>query len=278
MQKISKPCPLCGESNASFKVSISSTPQYEVDYGIPDDDYLRMIFLCNCCGVFINDHSLLPESFYQGEYNESTYGNYFQKRFEKIMSLPFENSDNKQRAARLHNFLQTNRRETPDVRILDIGSGLGVFSAEMLNYGYAVFAVDPDNRSVQHALNVIGVNNAWNNSIEKFADSFSGKKFDLLTLNKVLEHTEKPLHSLISVRPLLKENGYVYIELPDGEAAANAEGIISRQEFFIDHLTIYTPDSFQWLIKNAGLQTIETQRIHEPSGKYTIYALTKLIQ
>lgn len=271
----SKLCLLCGHQDAKHCVTISKRPAYETDYGIPENKYFRSILLCKKCGVFLNDHCLLPESFYQGDYNDITYADRWNARFQYIMSLPFEKSDNKQRVFRIHNFLQKCRKTPAQTRVLDIGSGLGVFSAEMLRYTYITHVLDPDFKSVQHARDVIGVNNAWQGSVEKMESYLAGKSFDFIALNKVLEHLHNPLRALKSLHPYLEVDGYVYIELPDGEAALKSEGIQERQEFCIDHLTIYSLDSFTYLVESANFQIIEMQRIHEPSGKFTIYAFVK---
>ena len=45
------------------------------------------------------------------------------------------------------------------------------------------------------------------------------KKFNIITLNKVLEHVKNPIEILKNTHFWLLEKGFVYIELPDGEAA-----------------------------------------------------------
>jgi len=276
MPELSKPCPICGATSATHCIDITFRPEYEVDYQIPESRYHRSVFRCDTCDVFINDHDLLGQLFYSGEYNQTTYGIRFRARYDKIMSLPPEKSDNKQRAARIHEFLQQKKKLPEKTRVLDIGSGLGVFSGEMLRYGYQMFVVDPDKLAVDHALEVVGVHDAWVGSIETFAEKYTDEGFDLITLNKVLEHVQQPVHALKAVKNLAQDEGVIYIELPDGEAASQAEGIAKRQEFCVDHLTVYSLFSLERLIKNAGLNLNEIQRIHEPSDKYTIYCFARI--
>lgn len=268
----SKPCILCGSLNVSHCETISKRPRYETDYGIAENAYLRRVFQCNNCGVFLNDHSMLSDAFYQGEYNEATYADKWHSRFEFIMGLPFEKSDNKQRVARIHAFLQNRGKQPSQTKVLDIGSGLGVFSAEMAKFGYPTYVIDPDKKAVDHAINTVGVIEAWQGNLENLESCLVDQGFDFISLNKVLEHVQNPLLALRNVHKFLSANGYLYIELPDGEAAAKAEGIAARQEFCIDHLTVFSSDSLKWLVHQAGFTILEMQSICEPSGKFSIYA------
>jgi SAM-dependent methyltransferase len=268
-----RPCTLCGVTDASLCATIVARPAGEVDYGIALDKYRRRIFKCRQCGVFFNDHDSLPSAFYDGAYNEASYGDRFRERYETILALAPEKSDNKQRAARLHAYLQAQGCVPVGTRVLDIGCGLCVFPAEMLKLGYATHAVDPDPRVIRHAREVVGVSGAWVGSVEELPRQ---PPFDLITLNKVLEHVRRPLPGLTSVKSLVARGGAVYVELPDGEAASAAEGFVDRSEFYIEHLTAFGPQSLRWLVEKAGLRVRELRRLCEPSGKYTIYAIAEL--
>jgi hypothetical protein len=68
----------------------------------------------------------------------------------------------------------------------------------------------------------------------------------------------------------LRQGGFVYIELPDGEAAL-VEGP-ERQEFFIDHWHVFSATSLAILATRAGFRLQALERLHEPSGKYTLRA------
>jgi len=99
--------------------------------------------------------------------------------------------------------------------------------------------------------------------------------FDAITFNKVLEHVEDPVKMLAKTHSLLSDIGFVYIELPDGEAAAK-EGK-EREEFFIEHHHVFSPASVVHLAQKAGFQLIELERLQEPSSKYTLRAFVRPI-
>jgi hypothetical protein len=65
----------------------------------------------------------------------------------------------------------------------------------------------------------------------------------------------------------------VYVELPDGEAAA-ADGA-EREEFFIEHSHVFSMSSLCLLARQAGFSADCIERVHEPSTKYTLRAFLR---
>jgi hypothetical protein len=64
--------------------------------------------------------------------------------------------------------------------------------------------------------------------------------------------------------------GFVYLELPDGEAAST-EGF-GREEFFVEHLHVFSFRSIVMLAERAGFRPIAVERLQEPSTKFTLRA------
>jgi SAM-dependent methyltransferase len=95
-------------------------------------------------------------------------------------------------------------------------------------------------------------------------------RFDAVAFNKVLEHIPDPVPMLGRTARFLREGGFVYVELPDGEAAV-VDGP-GREEFFIDHHHIFSLASLALFARRAGFRVERVERIQEPSTKYTLYA------
>ena len=89
-------------------------------------------------------------------------------------------------------------------------------------------------------------------------------------MNKVLEHVSDPIAILKKAKKNLLSDGFIYIEVPDAEEASKKGK--DREEFFIDHLHVFTKSSLIYMCKNVGLQTMKIERIIEPSGKFTLFA------
>ena len=101
-------------------------------------------------------------------------------------------------------------------------------------------------------------------------------RFGLITLNKVLEHVPRPVAMLARTRHYLEPGGVVYVELPDTAAADDPAGP-GREEFFIEHLFVFSPASLALLARRAGFDVQLLERIREPSGKYTVVAFLTIV-
>ena len=99
--------------------------------------------------------------------------------------------------------------------VLDIGCGGGVFLHKFIEFfgsNWNVMGIEPTVEYAELASRRLGV-------IVKpgmfESRAFSGKLFDLITINHVLEHIIDPLVFLRDARDLLKPNGIIYLETPD---------------------------------------------------------------
>ena len=100
-------------------------------------------------------------------------------------------------------------------------------------------------------------------------------RYNIISLNKVLEHVEKPNELLSLCKRILDENGFIYIEVPDGQCAAQDKLGFGREEFFMEHHHAFSENSTKKMIENAGFELINIESIKEPSTKYTIRAFLK---
>jgi hypothetical protein len=132
--------------------------------------------------------------------------------------------------------------------------------------GWNCTVLDLDERLVEHAKSVAKVNGI----LGDIANVSGIGPFDAVTFNKVLEHVVDPIGMLRAARPLLRASGFVYLEVPDGEAAVN-DGR-EREEFLLGHIHVFSRRSLELLIEKAGFRALEIERLREPSGKYTLRA------
>ncbi len=246
-------CPFCAGALALWH-RYTAPPEGETLFALPAYD--RSLLRCGTCGHMVSSVALAD--LYGGAYMDATYaGDRLQRTYERIMALPPERSDNAARVARVLG------EAGGSGRLLDVGAGLGVFPARMRDAGWDVTALDPDPRAVAHLRDRVGVAAVLGDFLE--AD-LSGT-FDLVTFNKVLEHVEDPVALLARAASLA---GLVYVELPDAEGAgADSPG---REEFFIEHLHVFSMASLCLLAGRAGYRVRSAVRLVEPSTKYTLAA------
>ena len=267
-------CYLCNSHRLTFLEHIKSRPVRETDFSIPSEEYSREIFQCMNCGVYLNIHDFPSETLYSGTYNEASYKNEIFETYQRIMSLPSNKSDNKARVKRILDKLESSNLVLQKINALDIGSGLCVFGGEIMSHINQLHCIDPDPISVKHALENVKVTNAFQGY---FSNYKSTEKFELITFNKVLEHIKNPIEELERCREFLVEGGLIYVELPDGLHSSESGGFIDREEFFLEHYTIFNELSMKYLLESSGFDVLEMSCIHEPSDKYTIFAFATML-
>jgi len=184
--------------------------------------------------------------------------------YKRIIDLPPERSDNFWRFSKIKQFAASWFERQSDIALLDIGSGLGVFPSIARREGWLCTSIDPDKRAVKHLIDTVGVNAL----LGDFMKIDVANKYDIITLNKVLEHVPDPIGMLRRTLEYLKPEGFVYVELPDGEVARQYGS--EREEFTIEHLHVFSLASSAILAMRAGYMIKEITRIKEPSSKHTI--------
>jgi SAM-dependent methyltransferase len=230
-------------------------------------EYQRAYTRCGLCGHWFSRHGMNLSAIYSGAYVDSTYGTRMRATYDRIMALPSERSDNAGRVARVVAFAKSYLPSS--VRppsLLDIGSGLAVFPARMREAGWKCTALDPDPNAAAHAREVAGTEAVAGDFL--VMDISALGPFDAVALNKVLEHVQDPVVMLRRAATLVAPHGFVYVEVPDGEMASR-EGP-EREEFFIEHLHVFSMASVSMLAIRSGLTVIAVERLQEPSSKHTL--------
>jgi SAM-dependent methyltransferase len=254
-------CPLCPGTLSPWH-RYTAPPEGETPFALKPYD--RTLLRCASCGHMVSTVAL--DDLYSGAYMDATYaGDRLAATYERVMALPPQRSDNTARVARVL------AAAGAAGRALDVGAGLGVFPARLSEAGWEVTALDPDPRAAEHLRTRVGVETVH---ADFLAGALTGLgPFDLVTFNKVLEHVEDPVAMLARSAQVLAPGGLVYVELPDAEGAA-ADGP-GREEFFIEHLHVFSLASTALLGRAAGFSVTALERLREPSGKYTLAAFMK---
>ena len=273
---VAEACAICGGTLDRELLRIAEPDRFERHLGIARDGYVRAWVECSSCGAATNIHApgnrarldSLAAGYYEVDFAGSSIGD----KFVKVMALPPDKSDNAQRVARIHAFMDgwhpSARRA---LRALDIGAGTGVFLARFLeqakNGVWTATAVEPDAIAAEHL-----------RGLERFPvieGLFSGSlgllDFDLVTLNKVVEHLADPVGLVKEAASALRTPaGVLYVEVPDKLTVYHrppTDNILGAL-----HFHLYDPVSIAVLLSRAGLATLRIDRIFDPSGKITVAA------
>ena len=261
-------CNFCNNNKFKLKYLYNEKPKRETNFGIKKKNYKRCYIECINCNHFYSLMFFDIDKLYSKNYSESTYGKKIYKTFKKIINLPNSKSDN---YIRLNRFLRYFKSKNILIKdLIDIGSGTGVFPYSLLNKNISITCLEPDINLSKHL-----IKNLKFNVIKKdfFKKEFE-KKYDVVTLNKVLEHVKDPFLFMHKIYDILKKRGVVYIEVPDAISASKHGK--NREEFFVEHLHGFSNLSLKKLFNKTKFKLELIKNIKEPSGKYTTYCfLTK---
>lgn len=262
-------CIICNKKEKFSKTfEYFKPPVGETKFNIRQDKYSRFYVRCNFCRHWSSVMKINIKNLYNYEYNSATYKGKLKKNFQKIKNLPNKKSDNFYRVQRIKNFSSKDKNENFK-KLLDIGSGLGIFPYSASKKGFNCTALDPDPNACRHIRQNLKIKTLCGDFLKKKIKI----KFDIITMNKVIEHIKNPALMLKKAKKNLKKNGLIYIEVPDATKASKKGK--NREEFFIDHLHVFSKKSLMLLLKKTNYRKIYINRIVEPSGKFTIYAFAK---
>ena len=257
-------CRFC-KSNKVLIKQFNRPPKGETNFGFLP--YSRSLWQCTGCQHITNKHNFnIDTTFYKKTYQRTTYKEKARSRFTELMSLPREQSDNRQRVNFIDNFWNDTQKNK-EKSCLDVGSGLGVFPAVLKELNWDCVAIEPDPEACEIIREKIGIEVLSGELVEcqKIGE------FNLICFNKVLEHTQNPKEMLLQSTLHLKSGGLLYIELPDGETALKESGP-DREEFFVEHFDAYSRKSLELLMNSVRFKILTIDQVYEPSGKFTLRA------
>lgn len=267
-------CPICNSSDVKRRFNVQrDDPYQELAPGNKPAEYFECAF-CGCM-VFHGD-SQFEKHYKSGSYYNLTEDltSSLKMRFDYIINLPSDQSDNLARVRRVFAFIQTSltsEKASSPKWILDVGSGMGVFLFEFLKYEvFNGVAIEPDKAACEHLAQVLPttrVERGYSHEIDL------KQLFFLITLNRVLEHTSDPTRMLEVERDRLDRDGIIYVEVPD-TLSYYLHGA-DDEAFGYGHFVVYSPLGLCILTKKAGLDLVALNRVVEPSGKFTLYAFLK---
>jgi len=145
--------------------------------------------------------------------------------------------------------------------ILDVGCGDGSLLKYMKELSWQTYGVELNQAASQHARDVLGLN-VFSGRLEE-AD-YPKDFFDIISLFHVLEHLPDPSGTLKKVRPLLRKNGFLLIEVPN---FGSFEALVFRSKWAAIaaplHTYHFTPRTLSIMLKNCGFIPVELGFIPE---------------
>lgn len=148
--------------------------------------------------------------------------------------------------------------------VLDVGCGVGLNGAFAKRRGAHVTGIETDSDAAARARGLLDeVISADITDARALRSALGGRRFDLILLADVLEHTAEPLDVLARLLDHLEDDGHVIVSLPNVAAWTVRLGLLAgRFEYtrsgILDdtHLRFFTRDSAGDLLRRAGLEVL----------------------
>jgi 2-polyprenyl-3-methyl-5-hydroxy-6-metoxy-1,4-benzoquinol methylase len=149
-------------------------------------------------------------------------------------------------------------------KMLDVGSGTGLFLAIAKRRGWETYGIDFSVEATNHAREKFGLD-LWVGEFEDFKSR--GQHFDVITGWDIIEHSRDPVALLIAMRQSLAPGGSVVLSTPDqhsildviaGAAYRLSGGRMTGalEKFYLDqHFLYFTPETLARACRRAGLET-----------------------
>lgn len=206
------------------------------------------IFSCFDCGLIQSQFVVFDyvNNYYRRDYRtfrkdlriNDSYINYMKKRADSQFNYIKENVHN------INGFSNT----------LDIGAGTGMLANKFQKIAKA-HATEWDINMANWIRNNLNVEILDENYL---IDKTNNEKFDIVTLSHVFEHINNPLEFLYKVSKIIKNDGYLFIEVPH----ENLEVMIhnsKNNKIDYAHLFHYSVDTLQQIITKSNIfQIIDT--------------------
>jgi 2-polyprenyl-3-methyl-5-hydroxy-6-metoxy-1,4-benzoquinol methylase len=207
------------------------------------------IVQCTDCGLVYMNPRFTPEE-YGESFIDSTFYQAYPGRVEKLVPL----------YPATYRVLENalGRRGT----LLEIGCAAGHFLQVGQERGWQVTGLEISASLAQYARTRFNLDVRTGGSVE--GAGFRAKEFDVIYISHVLEHLHDPRHCLTSIRPLIKGDGLLVIQVPNEfedlsyvlfrRAMRNR---FRRDELPTDHLYFFTPQTIARLVEETGFRVIK---------------------
>lgn len=211
----------------------------------------RFYLECQDCGLIYRnpildekEKKLLYEHYRDIELRKEDKYEYFRK----IASLPPSESENYQRYLILEKYLKKGGC------ILDVGCGAGIFLYAFKKYfsDWDTLGIEPTDEFANVAKEK-GINIIYGYLEENTVD----KKFDLITLNHVLEHLDKFKEMLSMLKIYLKKEGLLYIEVPSSKDIGYLPA--SHDRFMSPHQIIFSKEVLENILTGLGYSIVVSE-------------------
>lgn len=235
-------CEVCRSSNYSEIGTIKNIWQSD-----------KKVYQCCNCGLYFID---LPT-------DEEIYALYKNEYHNNIKNKLFETAKSKMRYARSlsqFNFIKKHI-DFHNKKVCEIGAFDGLLLNIFKKNGCDVYGYELNDNARLYAKNKYDIDLKPN-----FLES--EEKYDIIMLSHVIEHFKNPFDVLIKIKNMLKDNGYLYIEVPNSPNKNQCSYDILMRYLSTEHIVNFNIENLKMFVKKADLNIIECQYSNYSVSRY----------
>lgn len=141
-------------------------------------------------------------------------------------------------------------------RVLEVGAARGHFLYVLRQMGYDAHGVELSAEGIAAAEKHLGVSN-FHGTVEAYAESYQGPRYDLVVSSCVLEHVSDPRLFLQACGKLLHEDGIMVFDVPNMNSA-NVPDLGRAWPYFQKyHVYLFNQRSVSQLLPNCGFELLD---------------------
>ncbi len=234
------PCSVCGERKHFHTLFVAKGNR-----NVPFIVKSHPVVLCQNCGLcFLNpQHS-------EGDYQK--YYEWHDRPIDRKVGVLGIRPGTRTEYDRLRLDFFTGFLKDKKSKIIDIGSGYGIFLNSLTSRGYKnLYGIEPNREAVK----IVKENFGFEIYDANLGDaSLPKNEFDAATLIAVIEHFNDPIKSLRDMYALLKPGGYLYVNTPNLSDVVLRQGI--NKYFKFVHTFYFTEKSLSNCLTRAGFEIV----------------------
>jgi len=141
-------------------------------------------------------------------------------------------------------------------KLLDIGSGCGYFLEAARKRGWTVFGTEMSDYCIKYSKEEFEISIE---SGEIFETNFPTSCFDIITMWHTLEHVRAPLDYLLELNRILKNDGLIFILVPNRQFLVNylkGWSWIAKTEI-MEHFYFFSTKTLEAILNKAGFKIVD---------------------
>lgn len=204
--------------------------------------------ICTDCGL-IHSHPIPTKSeldiFYAEKYRTS-YKHTVKPKLKHVLRYSYGAN---QRVKFLKKFSRISQKI-----LLDIGSGSGEFLYMACKAGFVGRGIEPHKGYAAYTYEELGLN-VENNTLEEA--NLQQNSVDIISLNHVLEHMQKPYETLVFLNTILKEDGLLMVDVPDVSKIRHAPWT----QFHYAHIYNFNFYTLKSILEKSGFEVLNPESL-----------------